>query len=81
MSETGGSGFTHPRDNKAGWAGSPALEFLKAPGLLLPEVWAVIIQEHSLPSQARGGQKTGCKMPMGTGKGAWKPGSMAFPSR
>ena len=26
MSEAGGSGFTHPRDNRAGWAGGPALE-------------------------------------------------------
>ena len=34
-------------------------------------MWAVIIQEHSLPSQARGGQKTGCKMPVGKGEGAW----------
>ena len=32
MSETGGSGFTHPRDNRAGWAGGPALEFLKPQG-------------------------------------------------
>ena len=29
MSETGGSGFAHPCDNRAGWAGGPALEFLK----------------------------------------------------
>ena len=32
MSETGGSGFTHPRDNRAGWAGGPALAFLKPQG-------------------------------------------------
>ena len=31
----------------------------------------MIIQEHSLPSQARGGQKTSCKMPVGKGEGAW----------
>ena len=31
----------------------------------------MIIQEHSLPSQAWGGQKTGCKMPMDKGEGAW----------
>ena len=31
----------------------------------------MIIQEHSLPSQARNGQKTGCKMPVGKGEGAW----------
>ena len=32
MRETGGSGFTHPRDNRAGWAGGLALEFLKPQG-------------------------------------------------
>ena len=31
----------------------------------------MIIQEHSLPSQAWGGQKTSCKMPVGKGEGAW----------
>ena len=31
----------------------------------------MVIQAHSLPSQAWGGQKTGCKVPMGKGKGAW----------
>ena len=34
-------------------------------------MWAVIIQAHSLPSQARGVQKTSCKMPVGKGEGAW----------
>ena len=37
----------------------------------MPGVWAVIIQAHSLPSQARGVQKTSCKMPVGKGEGAW----------
>ena len=69
MSETGGSGFTHPCDNRAGWAGGPALEFLKSQGsYFLKCVWAVTIQEHSLPSQAQGGQKTGI---LGKGEGAW----------
>ena len=72
MSEAGGSGFTHPRDNRAGWAGGPALEFLKPQGsCCLKCVLAVTIQEHSLPSQAQGGQKTGCKMPLRKGEGAW----------
>ena len=31
----------------------------------------MIIQAHSLPSQARGVQKTSCKMPVGKGEGAW----------
>ena len=31
----------------------------------------MIFQEHSLPSQARGVQKTSCKMPVGKGEGAW----------
>ena len=32
MSKKGGSGFTHTRDNRAGWAGGLALEFLKPQG-------------------------------------------------
>ena len=86
MSEIGGSGFTHSHDDRAGWAGGPALEFLKPQGsCCLNCVWAVTIQEHSLlprPRVARQpGLKCRCGRVRGPGCGAyapqrivWKPG-------